>query len=381
MAWAFSWLRTWDEVWDEAHLAQWTGAYRPGSGARVTPFMHPGVVRAWIRTHGEDRLDPFFLRARHPDGRLVLMAFVRRRASWRGAFIKTFAPVGGGDFDYNEPIVLPSRTGEASLCPSFWPGLAAELEARAGAWFDRFERVKLRAPCLGGADIGEAAESIAILRLDPYASGEAFLMSRSKKLRKWIRRIERGLAEEGALAFTVHAASERDRVLDWIPAFVAERGRRHSSSQPLPVVETYFANLVREGIESGIVHCSSITLDGRALSWEVNFHLHGIFYGYSCAFDPAFSQLSPGSLHNFKQIEWLIENGSEAYDFMRGADAYKESWTDGESVPLHHFDLASAAPSSLLRLGVQRGLRAIRQLPRRSSTAREAGSTATSRQG
>ncbi|CAN5726579.1 hypothetical protein BH23PSE1_BH23PSE1_09030 [soil metagenome] len=351
MVWSFSWLRGWDEVWDEAHLSQWRGAFLPGSGARVLPFMHPDVVRAWVRAHAALRPEPFFMTARHSDGRQAQLLFVRLRSTWRRAYVRRMIAVGENLFDYNEPLVLPSPAGATDLGAEFWSAFFREMGRRAGRWFDTMPPLKLRDSSLGDAATGKPAEeAIRVFRLDRHADAEAYLMSRSKPFRRAIRKAEKTLQGMGELAFKVHGPDDLDAVMAWMPTFAAHRASRYPGSAPASAQERYFSILAQEGIASGVVHCSSLTLDGRGLAWEVNFHVMGVFYRYACAFDADYVFVSTGSLLNFRNIEWLMANGAHTYDFMRGAESYKDSWTDGETVGLHRLDIPAAAALSRVRL-------------------------------
>jgi CelD/BcsL family acetyltransferase involved in cellulose biosynthesis len=361
MVWQFDWLRSWDEVWDPVNLARWRAAFAPDSGAEATPFMHPDVVRAWLQSAGEAEYDPFFYWAEHSGGQSVFALMVRRKNDWRSGFTRMLQPVGGAQFDYHEPVALPSGGGALPPDAGFWPDFVREMHRREGSWFDVLALPHIRADRFGGGALGAVKDAAPFLRLAPYADGEQYLMSRSKKLRGVVRRTERRLAEDGTVTFAVHGPSDLATVLAWIPALVGEKRKKYPSCYPIEHAIRYLSNLATEGLANGVVHCSSLALDGESISWEVNFLLNGVFYGYSCAFDSRFDQISLGSLHNYRMIEWLIQNDGQIYDFLVGQEEYKYNWTDGEAFRIHGLEIKSTGPTSLMRRGVRRGLNRLGQ--------------------
>lgn len=65
-------------------------------------------------------------------------------------------------------------------------------------------------------------------------------------------------------------------------------------------------------------------VNGRKASALFNFDYNGTILVYNSGLDPAaFGQLSLGEVLTAKAIEWAIENGRTAFDFLRGDEAYK----------------------------------------------------------
>ncbi len=118
----------------------------------------------------------------------------------------------------------------------------------------------------------------------------------------------------------------------------------------------YLAALVREGLPGGVVHASVLRLDGAAIAWDLGFYLNGAYYGYIKGFDPAFQAFSPGTLHLWRLLEWMFENGGRTLDFMLGAEAYKYDWADGEEVAVMSLTLESRALPSPVRHIAAHGL-------------------------
>jgi len=192
-----------------------------------------------------------------------------------------------------------------------------ELRRRQGSWFDVCSLPRIREDCLG-SDLGTPCDVAPVLRLAPYPDFEAYLAARSPKLRATVRRQRRRLAAAGEVEFRVHGTGETESVLAWLPRLEEARKQRWKGGGLWP---GYLAGLVREGLPAGVVHASVLRLDGADLAWDLSFYLGGAYYGYIKAFDPAFRDLSPGSLHFCRLVEWLIANGAHSFDFMLGAEA------------------------------------------------------------
>jgi hypothetical protein len=360
--WHFEWLRRWDEVWDGQNVSEWRAAFAPDRNAHVTPFMHPEFALAWLDMVGCDDVEPFFLRARHDDGRTARCLLVRPLPDWRQTFLKTLVPVGGAISvdgplaDYQEPLLVAPEGQDCDFAGDFWIAFGSEMDSHAGSWFDVMRLHGLRSSehaIPKSRLLGQAP----ILRLGSYPDGASYLASRSKKLRKDLRRSERNLADLGEVTFRVYDPGEQRLVIEWLPQFLAERyGRYPARAKKVRDLATFYASLVRRAMHSGLLNCSSLMLDGRPISWEINLQINGVLYGYSCAFDSSFKQVSIGSLHTYKLIEWLIRNGGDSYDFMRGDEEYKARWTNGEAIQLNDLQIASRAPSALLRRVTRRGL-------------------------
>jgi hypothetical protein len=365
MTWTFRWLRTWPEVWSETNLARWLRAFDKDSGAHVTPFMHPHVVRAWVNSHGDEDYCPFFFWASHPDGRHAFHLLVRRRGQrWRD-FTREVVSVGTDKFDYSDPVFLPSEHGVVTFDVDFWHALEREMQKHQGEWFDVFCLPRIRTTCLDGSACTDQGEVAPFVRLDRFADIDAYLKSRHRTFRKSLRRRLAKCHAAGEITFITHGASDRDVVLSWIPAFVRELMRKYPREQSVEHWVAYFSNLASEGLPNGVVNCSSITVDGRSASWEFNFTLNDVLYGYAGAFDPSYSHVSLGSVHTLKTIDWAIQQKFRLYDFLWGDEEYKRHWTDGEKVDLNRFKLRSWTPGSMLRLAAAYGDRKL--LRRRKS--------------
>jgi CelD/BcsL family acetyltransferase involved in cellulose biosynthesis len=223
-------LFTWPEIWGAPNLRTWRAAYAPCAKACVTPFMHPDIVRAWLDSHGQERFDPFFFRAEHPDGRVAFHLLVRAPVSLSRGPTRILMPAGGDSFDYSDPVVTWGGEGAAKLDAEFWHELERDLMARQGVWFDLVLLPRVRSRLLPSMPVGPEAELAPYLALDPYDTIDAYFTTRSRKLKREIERTEKKLEAMGKVAFTIYGPGMSDQVLAWLPNFFEEKARRYPVS-------------------------------------------------------------------------------------------------------------------------------------------------------
>ena len=88
---------------------------------------------------------------------------------------------------------------------------------------------------------------------------------------------------------------------------------------------------------------------GKDISWHVGYCCHGTVFWWVPGYDELYAALSPGKFHIACMIAWAFEHGCHTFDFMRGREAYKSSWTDGQEFELYDFSLRNMRALSLMR--------------------------------
>jgi CelD/BcsL family acetyltransferase involved in cellulose biosynthesis len=76
----------------------------------------------------------------------------------------------------------------------------------------------------------------------------------------------------------------------------------------------------------------------------------GVFGAYQVGHDPAYSRFSPGKALLGGQIRDAIERGYRVFDFMRGDESYKSSYSTREISNVHYSLRRAGARGTLLRL-------------------------------
>lgn len=353
MSWTFGWLRSWNSIWSGENLRRWNDALND-PGVHATPFMHPNVIRGWLAANGgESVYTPFFLHARHTSGQEVFWLLVRPHSTWRTGFMRVLHPVGCDMFDYHDPIVTRPVSRESVFAADFWRAFETEMHRHAGLWFDRCALSRIRPSCFGDRTFAERGGTGALVRLDAYPDFATYMEARRGSINKLDRKL-RKFASSGEFELRIYGAGDHDEIMAWMPDLITALQARYPNGEISPA---FLRSLVKEALDSGILCCSSLKLDGKPFSWRIGFRLHDTYYDYVCGFDAEYGRLSPGLLHIHALIKSFYEHGNiRVYDFLLGAENYKADWTDGEEVLVCNTNLRSTAFASMPRTLVRRGL-------------------------
>ena len=182
-----------------------------------------------------------------------------------------------------------------------------------------------------GAFAGVLAEALASRRrpvwetgrheralLKPQPDMQAFMdQIMSDKKKKELRRLERRLAELGAMSFeSIGPASDLDA---WLKEFLdlENSGWKREEASALAAKEhtrRYFETIVRAAHGRGQLEMHALRLDGRAIAMKCNFTSREGAYAFKISFDEAYAKYSPGVLleiHNIERahqqtrLEWM----------------------------------------------------------------------------
>ena len=147
--------------------------------------------------------------------------------------------------------------------------------------------------------------------------------------------------------------------LAWLPDLEAAQAARYPETVLAPSLLT---NLVGHGIDSGLVGCSVLRIDGEAASWRIDYRLGDTLYLGFCAIDLRHGQHSPGTLHTHAVLAWHAARGLGAYDLLIGSQGYKYDWTDGAEHALRRLQIDSGAAATVARRHSGRALRQVRRV-------------------
>lgn len=343
----------------------------PGSGAHATPFMHPGFARAWLdAVGGAEVYRPFFLDALNTNGQRVLWLFVARHGGWRDGMVRECVPIGSAIqpfgsqsqlAGYFEPIIFAPMSTGSLLAPGFWEAFVSALRKREADWFDICSIARFRTQIIGAPDGVEPYTAAPFLQLDAHADIDGYVASRRPKVRSSIRRRLRRIEEQGTVKLKVHDPADTEGICAWLPRLAAERERRHGA-RSLP--GDFTRRLIIRMQRCRLVHCSTLELDGRAISWKLGYLHDRAYYGYYRAFDPAFYTLAPGQVHFYLLLRQLMADGVGILDFGIGTQDYKYEWTDGAEWTMGSLQLESRAPASVARRSMASTVRQMRRLSR-----------------
>ena len=295
-----------------SNIEQWSALCR-SDFQYGSPLLTPEFAR-FIAEFREDVRVVLALQA----GRLVGVLPVHQRS-----FGHT-RPIGAPYCDYSGPLI---RRGAALEAADF-------LQMAGYASYRSQTSVVVHAPNELVEPVGQ--EGTYVIRLKDR-SPEAYLESRRvlhpkrfKNFRRLLSKLER---EQGALGFVSGAPAdlgvesllkwkseqfEREGLLDLTSAKLSHDVLDHAIAQP-------FETPSRIG---GFM--TGIRLNGRLIAGHFGVRLGSDFHPWISAFDPEFTEFSPGVLLLYRVIEEMSAMGLETYDLAGGHDFYKKYFADQE---------------------------------------------------
>ena len=169
--------------------------------------------------------------------------------------------------------------------------------------------------------------------LDLPATWDDYLATLSSSRRQLIRRKERKLQREHAGVVTDYAP---DRVDDGWARLRALHEDRWDGGGALgaPLVDGLLRGFLTDLAARGELWLTTFDLDGAPAAAWCGFAWRDTVYFYQSGRDPKWDRESVGSVLMGSMIRRAIQRGYKRFDFLRGADAYKETWTS-MAQPIH----------------------------------------------
>lgn len=325
-----------EEIRSEKYQTRWFDMMNCSPNSHV--FFHPTLVRVWIETYMQLRkMYPLFIWGHTDDGVEVFFPLVLWKKNWRGAFIKSIIPVGYSDYDYHDPLFNRPVTDEQR--DSFWLELTQTL-AQYGA--DVVEIDGIRDAMIPVSSDWRQDEICPCLNLSGLNNEEGLLDFLKPKLRGDVRRQIRRLSEQGAL--------ELKEYNDHVPHDIFENFIKvHSRKWPCAYKAPGFhQSLINEIHGDSSVHFSTLELEGNPIAWHLGFKYNNTYYYYMPVGNQEYEKYSPVKIHLYYLIVECIKRGYVLFDHLRGAETYKEGWSDG-CVYVNHLCSWSDNPTAMLK--------------------------------
>jgi CelD/BcsL family acetyltransferase involved in cellulose biosynthesis len=294
--------------------------YRELSERSQNLFASWEWVSTWWRHFGRGRTLAITVARERESGRAVAIAplYLFSRAPLR---VLRFAGHGAGD--WLGPLCAPGDEHYGA------DALRATL-AEAERWDILLaERVRSDDPA-AGVPAGEVLrrESFPML---PFRgrTWEEILAERSANFRQQVRRRERRLASSGRLEFRL--CSDPDRlhadldVLFDLHAAHWPRGESSAFSQARRSFHRDFASLA---LERAWLRLWVMELDGRPVAAWYGFRRGNVEWYYQSGRDPALDHLSVGFVLMCHTIRSAVQDGMDAYWFLRGDEPYKDRFAE-----------------------------------------------------
>ncbi|HEY3314161.1 MAG TPA: GNAT family N-acetyltransferase [Bacillota bacterium] len=173
---------------------------------------------------------------------------------------------------------------------------------------------------------------------------DEFQQDLGKKTRKHLDYYRRRLERESNFEIRlVDSGAHVDQAMDDFFSLHKQRwwGKGMPGSFALPSVRRFHRDVARRFLDEGRLRLYLAYADDRCVASQYCFRTaDGTFY-YSGGFDPKWSWAGVGNLVLAHSIRQAIDEGSPAFDFLRGAEDYKYRWT---SVDRRNYQFSAVRP-------------------------------------
>lgn len=191
---------------------------------------------------------------------------------------------------------------------------------------------------------------------------EEYWNSRTRKWRLNVRNCRRRILGQGKVTFLRYrpqgaARGQGDPGWDLFDECVkvSNRSWQGSSTNGTTLCHESIHDYIRDthaaAARAGALDLALLLLDGQPAAFAYHYHYQGRVYGLRKGFDPAFSQLRPGTVLQQMVLEDSFRRGDLLYDMGVGSLAVKRHWQTSirTSYRYTHFP-AKVAKAQLLRM-------------------------------
>jgi CelD/BcsL family acetyltransferase involved in cellulose biosynthesis len=170
--------------------------------------------------------------------------------------------------------------------------------------------------------------------MDLPSSFDEYLQTLSTKQRHEVRRKLRRLTEEGEIVYRfIDKDSELPSAIETFFKMFTE-SRQDKAVFLTEQMKSYFRLLIDTMKRVGLLKLGVLELDSKPVAEILCFDYNDCMYLYNSGYDPQYVSLSVGLLSKVLAIKDSIEKGKKRFDFLKGAEAYKEH-LGGKEVPLY----------------------------------------------
>lgn len=169
--------------------------------------------------------------------------------------------------------------------------------------------------------------SIEQLQHCPYISlpdsWDTYLAGIHKKQRHEIRRKIRRLETQG-LPYRWYFVTDESTLDAEIDAFIALMAQDAEKERFLTdVMRAQLQASIHAAFKAGWLQLAFVEIDGQKAAGYLNFDFGNHIWVYNSGLNYALGEFSPGWVLLGYILQWAIENGRSAFDFMRGDEDYK----------------------------------------------------------
>ncbi len=320
------------------------------------PFRRHEWLAAWWRHYGVDG-DLYTLLVEDNGAILGIAPFYLQRSAAGGRVLRL---LGDGEVcsDYVGLLTDAVRQDEVVATVSEW--LTSTAGDRDHGWdalrldgLDAHDTatVRLVQALRGGNCLIDQRTGPNCWRLELPVDWPAYEATLSKSHRKNVRRlIDRVLKRGRASLHTVVDASQFEQGRQIL--INLHQRRRQMLGEPgrfsSPAFAAFHAEVMQSLLAARVLRLQWLELDGVPAAAEYNLAEGGVIYGYQSGVAPELLHEEPGRLSAIAVLRAAVEEGSTAFDFLRGDEPYKAHFR-AQPRPLAQYRIAPPRASARLR--------------------------------
>jgi len=161
-------------------------------------------------------------------------------------------------------------------------------------------------------------------------SYEGYLAQRSGKLRNYLKRAEKKLAADGAVAFSGVEPDGFARAYEDLLAIERESWK-HDHGTAISTIahqEGFYRDLAEAALASGMLHLTFLRLGGAAIAYNLGLVAGGCYYYLKTSYRQQYRAHGAASVGRARLIAQLIAEGRAALDFPGEPYEWEQQWTD-----------------------------------------------------
>jgi CelD/BcsL family acetyltransferase involved in cellulose biosynthesis len=298
-------------------------------------FLRWSWNHLWWRVFKPAGSSLFLITCRDAQNKLIGLApfYLRQRRLVGIPHVRELSFLGTGVFaQTSEYLEIISRRGCERAVAEAVVGFLQNDRRWDRLWLNEMPASSLVLPFLHTA-LGDAVQIMPINRshhIDTTVNWETFRQNLSRSTRKHLTRQMRRFAESYACEF--NRVQDADQLPPALDALVQlHQARWNSKGEPgsfaLPGVEELLREAARASLAQGRLRLWTLKLNGEIKAVRLAFLDNGIVHAFQGGFDPAYAKDSLGSVMLGLCIrDCLNDPDVREYDFMSGADVYKDWW-------------------------------------------------------
>ena len=197
----------------------------------------------------------------------------------------------------------------------------------------------------------------AVVDLAAHGSWEAYLATRSGRLRALLRRREKQLAKHGAVTYVRHRATESEGLhadprwdlydaCENISRVSWQAKVRYGKAMVKATDRSFYRDCHVAAVRAGAADLNLLSVDGRPAAFLYCYHTRSCVTGLNFAYDPAFASEGVGTIVLARTLADSFARGDHTVDLgPNSTDRYKRRWLTDER-PIYcytHFPRGSAA--------------------------------------